>query len=130
MTASQKDPILISAFILIAFLIFINFAIKPFLSYRDAYKHIETYLTNVQKGNLTNIYILWDNKNNSPPIYNMTSYKIKNKTFYKKDGVKWASFKVDIYLAGGNILPSGKEWTFDLSYTKVGWKIMAGYMNE
>ena len=130
MSTSKKDPILTAVYILIGFLLFINFAIRPFLSYRDAYKHIETYLTNVQKGNLTNIYTLWENKEKSPPIYNRTSYKIKSKTYYKKDGAKWASFVVQIDLAGENILPSGKDWTFTLSYTKVGWKIMNGYINK
>ena len=93
-------------------------------------KIVKTVLYNWANKNLVNSIEQWENRDESPPIYSLESYKILDYKAYKKDGVRYAEFKVLIKFLPGGVLPDNKEWVFILRDGHLGWKVFRFVLAE
>ena len=118
----NKNSLIIIA--VVVALISLNIFLKPYLRKRDVTNIVQTILTDWQKGDIPSVYPFWQDPQNSPPIYGLASYQIKNKIFTEKEGVFYARVFVVLQFPEGNIIPSNKEWVFELSKTKYGWQVL------
>lgn len=118
----NRNNILI--FLVVAIVISLNIFLKPYLHEREVINTVKTVLTHWQKGDIPSVYPFWQDPQKSPPIYGLASSEIKDKIFSEKDGISYAKISVILEFSQNNILPSGKEWVFELGKTKYGWKIL------
>lgn len=114
---------------LIAFFAVVSLGLGPFLHKREAVKIVQEVLGHWKNGNLAMAIDYWENQDDSPPMYGLTSYKIKSKSFGKKDGSRHAKILVELDLSAENILPSG-DWMFEVSYTNIGWRVVDFYLSS
>ena len=106
------------------------FLIKPFLNRRDAGRTVEVVLRAWEEGDTLKVFTRFEDAKKSPPIDSLSSYKITQKVFAKKDGKNHARFHVVLNFPDENIFPSGKEWIFELTDTLGGWKITDFYQAD
>ena len=106
-------------------LLTVNFLLRPFLHKKESTKIVEKILSLWEAGNVADTFDYWQNIKKTPPVSSLYSYKIINNVFDKKDGRYHAKIIVEIDF-DSNILTSG-EWIFELSYTKLGWKVIKFY---
>lgn len=112
----------------VLFVLSLNFFLKPYLERREVVKIVRTVLTCWQKGDLLSVYNFWKDPKKSPPIYDLISYTIRDKSFGRKGGISSARISVTLEFAPGNTSPSGKEWIFELEKTNLGWQIIAFHL--
>ncbi|MCK5632469.1 hypothetical protein KAH94_01865 [bacterium] len=106
-------------------LLTVNFLLRPFLHKKESTKIVEKILSLWEAGTVADTFDYWQNIKKTPPVSSLYSYKIINNVFDKKDGRYHAKIIVEIDF-DSNILTSG-EWIFELSYTKLGWKVIKFY---
>ncbi len=106
-------------------LLTVNFLLRPFLHKKESTKIVEKILSLWEAGNVADTFDYWQDIKKTPPVSSLYSYKIINNVFDKKDGRYHAKIIVEIDF-DSNILTSG-EWIFELSYTKLGWKVIKFY---
>ncbi len=118
----NRNNILI--FLIVVILISLNIFLKPYLYEREVLNTAKTILTAWQKGDIPSVYPFWQDPQKSPPIYGLVSSEIKDKIFSEKEDVSYAQIFVILKFSQDNILPSGREWVFEMVKTKYGWKIL------
>jgi len=111
----------------VSIIIILNFVMKPILHKNAAVGVVKTVLSHWRVGDITKVYDYWLEKKDVPPIYDLLSYKIKDKKFDTKDGMRRAKVIVTIDFEMSNVLPSGQRWIFELNDTPFGWKIIELY---
>jgi len=104
-------------------LLALNFAIKPYLRQRDAMRIVKTVLAYWENGDLALAMPYWEKETDSPPVYNLITYKIEEGKVSKNNGVYSAHIISTLDFPPGNLFPSGKKWIFELNKTRYGWKI-------
>lgn len=108
---------------ILAFLIGLNLLLTPYLNKREATKIVRTVLQLWKEGDIPGAFTYWENQEQTPPVYDLISSEVRKKVF-TKTGKDWqARIFVSLEFPEGNVLPSGKEWVFELKPTKLGWKI-------
>ena len=93
-------------------------------------KIVKTVLYNWANKNLVNSIEQWENRDESPPVYSLESYKILDYRAYKKDGMRYAEVKVFIKFLPGGVLPDNREWVFILRDGHLGWKVFRFVLAE
>lgn len=117
----RKQKLLILG--IIAFLIGLNLLLTPYLNKREATKIVQTVLRLWEEDDIPGAFTYWENQERTPPVYDLLSSKVQKKIF-TQNGKDWqAQIFVTLEFPEGNVLPSGKEWVFELTPTKLGWKI-------
>lgn len=104
-----------------------NLFLTPYLHQRETLKIVSAVLNHWEKGEIPESFAYWQDQNKVPPVYNLLSYQIHKKIYDKKDDRRQARIFVTLEFPSGNILPSGKEWVFELRQTQLGWKITDFY---
>ena len=121
MNLMHKQKILILG--ILAFLIGLNLLLAPYLNKREATKIVRTVLQLWEKGDIPGAFNYWENQERTPPVYDLISSKVQKKIF-TQNGKDWqARIFVTLEFPEGNVLPSGREWVFELKPTEFGWKI-------
>jgi len=105
-------------------LIALKLAVQPYIQHRSANRVVKSVLNYWQSGDLLSAIDYWKDPQQTPPIYNLTSYEITKKEFSKENKTDYAKIYVDADFATEGLLPSGKEWVFRLEKTRYGWKII------
>lgn len=100
-----------------------NFFLTPYLHERETTRIVTAVLDGWASGAIPETFQYWEDPNNAPPAYSLLSYQINKKIFDEKNGRRRAQIFVALEFSPENILPSGKEWMFELRQTKAGWKI-------
>ena len=125
MSLSTRNKIILGAVTLTAL---INFVLIPTINRQRATRVVQ------------NIFTLWIAEDyasplkhfyepeKSPPVYNLTSYEIKNLSMIKANGALTAKFSVILNFANGNVLPSGKLWLFELQQMGRHWMVLKYYV--
>ncbi len=126
MDQRTKKIIIASALVLLA----LNFLARPFFKRREAIQTTSKVLSLWKSNDLTFVFNFWEDPKKCPPIYDLQSYKILNKSFKKEKGQLKAFITVSLDFPPGNTLPSGKEWTFELTDSDVGWQINSFQINK
>ncbi len=121
----NKNIIIISAS---AFLLSINFILFPYLHRREATHIVESVIKSWEANDLSYAFNAWENMQKSPPIYDLVSGEITKRIFDRKNGVRHALIYARLEFHDNSTLPSGKEWVFELSRTRLGWKVINFYM--
>lgn len=121
MTNKKKTIAIVS---IVAFLLFINFVVGPYVYKREVINIVKAVLNHWADGNQAASYEYWQDPNKSPPISDLTDYKITKKIFDKEDSVGHALIYTVLELPSSTVLPSNKEWVFELIQTKLGWEII------
>ena len=106
----------------------LNFVLRPYLYQRSAVKLVLRVLDAWNNGDLTNAYHAWEEPQQAPPVYNLTSYELLQKNFYQDQGTRHAEILTDLQFPDDNITPSG-EWIFHLKETRGGWKVVDFYQS-
>ena len=120
----MRDKTLLFAIPAIILLVLGNLFLTPYLHQREVTRIVTAVLEGWESGAIPETYEYWEDPNNAPPAYNLLSYQINKKIMDKgEDGRRHAQVFVTIEFSAGNVLPSGKEWIFELRQTKFGWKI-------
>ena len=96
---------------------------KNYLEHREVVQLTKTILNYWLKDDLSKTYIYWAKETETPPIYGLISYEIKGHILGKKDGVSYAQVYATFELTPSNLLPSDKEWVFEIIKTRYGWKV-------
>lgn len=104
-------------------LLSLSFFAKPYFRRREAINVVNSVLKHWKNGDLTLAMSYWENKEESPPIYDLIAYKVGKGDVYKKDHVYSAHIIAVLDFPPNNPLPSKKEWVFKLNKTRYGWKI-------
>ena len=117
----KKQNIIIAVSILA--LLTLNLTIKPYIRRRDATRVVEAVLTHWAEGDLLLAMPYWEKEIDSPPVYNLITYKIEEKKFSKNNGTYSAQIIAALDFPPGNLFPSGKRWAFELNKTRYGWKV-------
>jgi len=104
-------------------LLFINHLMKPYLHKRKVVTIAQKVLDSWEKGDLSKAHIHFDNPDISPPIYDLISSAILEKSYYEKDGLDYAEIKVKLAFPPGNMFSHSSEWVFIFIDTKTGWII-------
>ena len=107
----------------IAALLFLNSFGRPYLRRRNALKTVQTVLNHWKDGNLTQAMSFWEHEKDSPPVYNLSGYRIVKQIFKKEDNVYTALITTVLYFPSNNQFPSGEKWLFKLAKTRHGWRI-------
>ncbi len=103
--------------------VFGNIFLPPYLHQREVIRTVASVLDGWESGAIPETFQYWEDPNNAPPAYNLVSYQVNKKIFDKEDGRRRAQIFVTLEFSADNVLPSGKEWIFELRQTKFGWKI-------
>lgn len=111
----------------VSIILILNFVVKPILNNNAAVGVVKTVLNHWKLGDITKVYVYWLDNKSTPPIYDLLDYKIKDKEFSKKNGMKLAKVTVTMDFEMSNVLPSGRRWIFELNDTRYGWKIIELY---
>lgn len=117
----HKQKFLITG--IIVFLLGLNFLLTPYLHKREATNIVTTVLRLWAEGNIPGAFGYWENQEQTPPVYDVVSSTVNKKIFKKREKTWQARIFVTLEFREGNILPSGREWVFELKPTKLGWKI-------
>jgi hypothetical protein len=91
---------------------------------RNALKIVQTVLAFWENNDLVPAMAYWEKAIDAPPVYDLLMHEIGRKEFIKKNGLYHARIFVTLYFPTGNRFPSGREWVFELSKTRYGWKIV------
>ena len=102
----------------------LKLAVQPYVRQRSANRAVESILNHWQSGDLLSAIDYWKDPQQSPPIYNLTSYKITKKEFSKENKTDYVKFYVDIDLDAKDLLSSAKKWIFRFENTRYGWKVV------
>ena len=100
-----------------------NLFLPPYLHRREVTKIVTAVLKGWESGAILETFQYWRDPNNAPPAYSLVSYQINKRILDKKDDRRHAQIFVTLEFSADNVLPSGKEWVFELRETKLGWKI-------
>ncbi len=100
-----------------------NLFLTPYLHRREVTRIVTTVLDGWKSGAILETFEYWEDPSNAPPAYSLLSYHITKKTLDKKERRRQAQIFVTLEFSADNVLPSGKEWVFELRQTKYGWKI-------
>lgn len=117
----NKNILIISVIIC---LLGINLLLVPYIHRREAIKIVNTVLNLWVEGDLPSAFDHWEDQQKTPPIYDLASFEINQKTFSKKDGIRQAQISATLTFPAGHTLPSGRKWVFELQKTPLGWKIV------
>jgi len=118
----MKKKNIIIGLSIVAFLT-LSFATKPYLHQRDAARIVETVLAHWENGDLALAMPYWEKAVDSPPVFNLTTYKVEEGNVSKNNGKHVAQIFATLEFPPGNPLPSGNKWIFELNKTRYGWKI-------
>ncbi|MBF0385690.1 MAG: hypothetical protein HQL27_07430 [Candidatus Omnitrophica bacterium] len=121
MNLKTKKIIALSAFLLIL----LNFVVRPYLKKQEGVKVVKKVLSLWKNNDLTFAFNYWQDPQNCPPVYDLQSYKIIKAEFYTEKKVLKARLFIILEFPAGNIMPSGKEWVFEIAYSPVGWQIIS-----
>lgn len=119
----MRDKALLFVIPVVILLVLGNLFLPPYLHRREATRIVTAVLNGWASGAIPETFQYWEDPHSAPPAYNLISYRINNKNFDKKDGRRHAQIFVTLEFSADNVLPSGKEWIFELRQTKLGWKI-------
>ncbi len=119
----MRDKTLLFAIPAIILLVSGNLFLTPYLHQREVTRIVTAVLEGWESGAIPETYEYWEDPNKAPPAYNLISYRIIKKNLVKENDQRRAQIFVTIEFSVDNILPSGKEWVFELRQTKFGWKI-------
>ena len=97
--------------------------LTPYLHRREVTRTVTAVLDGWASGAIPETFQYWEDPNNAPPAYGLVAYKITKKVMDKEDGRRNARISAALEFSADNVLPSGKEWIFELRETKLGWKI-------
>ena len=106
------------------------FSLKPMLRRNDAVKTVRVVLNHWKNGDLTLAMPYWEMQEDSPPVYDLMAYQIREAGITKKDGLYHARVSAMLEFPLGNQFPSGKKWSFQLIKTRYGWKIKDFVLSE
>jgi len=124
-TPVKRAYIILSTIIFTIILSGINFGLKPYLEKRTCERILVDVLERWKDGDLLKTFDYWANSDQSPPIYNLDSYKIKSKAIIRSaKNQKSIQFIVLLEFPKNNLMPSGKDWVFQMQKTRYGWKIV------
>ncbi len=119
----KQKPLIVGILCALAFLVGLNVLLAPYLNKREATKIVHTVLRLWEEGDIPGTFSYWENEQKTPPVYDLISSQVRKKVFTQK-GKNWqAHIFVTLEFSAGNVLPSGREWVFELRPTKLGWKI-------
>lgn len=110
-------------FSVIAALFILQFGVKPLLYKREALRTLKTIFGFWKEGLTLEVLYYFQDSNNSLPIYNLSSFKIKSQKINKKEAIKSYVFTARLDFPQNNIVPSGEDWEIVLSDLPDGWKI-------
>ena len=119
----MRGKILLFIIPVVILLVLGNLFLPPYLHRREVTKIVTAVLKGWENGAILETFQYWEDPNNAPPAYSLLSYRINKRTLDKKDGRRHAQIFVTLEFSADNVLPSGKEWVFELRETKSGWKI-------
>jgi len=123
---SKQQKILIAS--IIGVLLLLQFGIRPLVRRRDAKKVITKVLTLWMNNDIAKSYDYWKDVKKSPPFYDVESFKIIDKKYFKQDGTRYAQFIVTLNFSENNVIPSGQNWVFILEDDAVSWQIIEFYL--
>ena len=113
--------------ILLFLSVFIN--LKGYLERREVINLTKTILNYLLKDDISKTYIFWENAKDTPPIYGLVGYKITGYILGKKNNASYGQVYATFSFTPNNLLPSDKEWVFELTKTRYGWKLKDLHLN-
>ena len=97
--------------------------VKNYLKQREVARLVTTVLNYWLKDDLSKTYIYWENEKETPPIYGLMSYEIKGQILGRRENAPYGQVYATFEFTPNNLLPSDKEWVFEIIKTRYGWKI-------
>ena len=119
----MRDKALLFVIPVVILFVLGNLFLPPYLHRREVTKIVTAVLKGWESGAILETFQYWGDPSNAPPAYSLVSYQINRRALDKKDGRRHAQIFVTLEFSADNVLPSGKEWVFELQETKLGWKI-------
>jgi hypothetical protein len=117
-------------FLSAVFSLAIYLSLSSYLQRREAGRVVQAVLERWKEGDLPRTYDYWEDLGKSPPVYDILSYKINQRSFNREGGQWKARISVTLEFSSSNVLLSGKEWIFELRKTQLGWKIAEFYPSD
>lgn len=105
----------------LAAVLILQFVIVPLISRQTAGRTVKMILKNWKANDMASAMKSFTDPNASPPIYGLKSYKIKSQKFNSVNGKPAATFLIELNFEPGNVFPSGKIWTCELTTDKGRW---------
>ena len=120
---TMKNKLILFSLLIIFSVFCLQIVLNPYLHQREVTKIVKIILKHWKNGDLPEAFVYWEDLRRAPPIYDLVSSTLIEKTFHLKDTPPYAQIVVKLEFPEGNVIPSGKEWVFELTYTKSGWKV-------
>ncbi len=119
----MRDKTILFVVPIVILLVLGNIFLPPYLHQREVTRTVTAVLDGWAGGASLEAFQYWQDPNSAPPAYNLVSYRINKKTLGKEKNQRHAQVFVTLEFSADNVLPSGKEWIFELRETKLGWRI-------
>ncbi len=108
----------------IVFFLAINIVVVPFISRGKAKATVNRMMNFWIQNDTAMAMKYFIHANDSPPFYDLKSYKIHKVKFLKVDGKLRAQFHMTLEFPPDNIVPSGKTWICELTRVDRQWKVL------
>jgi hypothetical protein len=123
----MKNTKVILSIFLVSVFVLLNFGLKPYLQKKEAVTTAREILDLWVEGNLMASSVYWEEKQDYPPLYGITSYELTDIEYYKKDKTLFAKISARLRFTSNNIYADRKNWVFVLERKIRSWKVVDFY---